>query len=68
MSDEADLADTQEQAYLAAALARRQATIPAVGQCYSCGEPVEGNLRFCDHECREDWERVEAARRRGGRE
>jgi hypothetical protein len=68
MSDEADLADAQEQAYLAAALARRQATIPAVGQCYSCAERVAEGRRFCDSDCATDWERIEAARRRGGRE
>ena len=65
--DEADAADlTQEQA-LTAALRRRHATLPAVGQCYSCGEPVEGNAKFCNAECREDFERAERARRMNGR-
>lgn len=68
MADEADVASVQEEAYLSAALNRRQASLPPAGQCYSCGEPVEGILRFCDTECREDWEKVESARRRGGRE
>lgn len=67
MSDEADVAAVQEEAYRAAALNRRHANLPSVGQCYACGEPVEGSLRFCDGECRDDWEKVEAARRRGGR-
>lgn len=65
--DEADAADITQQQTLAAALNRRHANLPSVGQCYACGEPVEGSLRFCDGECRDDWERVEAARRRGGR-
>ena len=68
MSDEIDIASVQEEAYRAAALNRRYASLPSVGQCYSCGEPVEGRLRFCDTDCRDDWEKDEAARRRGGRQ
>jgi hypothetical protein len=65
--DEADAADlTQEQA-LTAALRRRHATLPAVGQCYSCAEPVADGARFCDADCRQDWERAERARRMNGR-
>ena len=65
--DEADAADlTQEQA-LTAALRRRHATLPAVGQCYSCAEPVDDGARFCDADCRQDWERAERARRMNGR-
>jgi predicted nucleic acid-binding Zn ribbon protein len=64
--DEADAADlTQEQA-LTAALRRRHATLPAVGQCYSCAEPVADGARFCDADCRQDWERAERARRMNG--
>jgi hypothetical protein len=68
MSDEIDAAFVQEEAYRAAALNRRQASLPAAGICYACGERVAGAMqRFCDAECREDWERTEAARRRNGR-
>jgi hypothetical protein len=67
MSDEIDMAAAQEEAYRAAALNRRHASLPSVGQCYACGEPLEGSLRFCDTDCRDDWERTEAARKRGGR-
>lgn len=67
MSDEIDIASVQEEAYRAAALNRRHASLPAIGQCYSCGGPVEGRLRFCNLDCRDDWEKDEAARRRGGR-
>ena len=67
MSDEIDIASVQEEAYRAAALNRRHASLPSVGQCYSCGAPVEGSLRFCNADCRDDWEKDEAARRRGGR-
>ncbi len=67
MSDEADVAAVQEAAYLSAALNIRHTILPSIGQCYACGEPVDGKLRFCDTECRDDWQRDEAARRRGGR-
>jgi len=68
MSDELDMASVQEEVYLAAALNRRHASLTAVGICYACGERVAGTMqRFCDRECLQDWERVEAARRRNGR-
>jgi predicted nucleic acid-binding Zn ribbon protein len=65
--DEADAADLTQQQTLAAAMRRRNATLPAVGACYSCAEPVDGGARFCDAECREDYERAERARRMNGR-
>jgi len=65
--DEADAADLTVEQHLKRALARRNATLPAVGQCYSCAEPVEGNAKFCNAECREDFERAERARRMNGR-
>lgn len=30
--------------------------VEAVGKCYNCGDPLEGNKRWCDDACREDWE------------
>jgi hypothetical protein len=65
--DEADAADITAEQHLKRALARRHATLPAIGQCYSCAEPVEGSLRFCDRDCLDDYERVEKARRMNGR-
>lgn len=65
--DEADAADLTINQALAAAMRRRHATLPAVGQCYSCAEPVDDGRRFCDRECLEDFERVENARRMNGR-
>jgi hypothetical protein len=62
--DEADAADATVEQHLKRALARRNATLPAVGTCYSCAEPVDGARRFCDRECLEDWERMETGRRR----
>jgi len=65
--DEADIAQGHEERDRAAALRRRHATLPAVGQCYSCGEPVEDGRRFCDRDCLDDYERAERARRMNGR-
>jgi hypothetical protein len=66
--DDADAADLTQAQALTAALRRRHATLPAVGTCYSCAEKVEGTRKFCDRDCLDDFERIEAARRRGGRE
>jgi hypothetical protein len=65
--DDADIAQGHEERDRAVALRRRHATLPAVGQCYSCAEPVEGSLRFCDRDCLDDYERSEKARRMNGR-
>lgn len=66
--DESDAADATVEQHLKRALSRRHATLPAVGTCYSCAELVDAGRRFCDADCLADWERVEAARRRGGSE
>lgn len=65
--DDADAADLTQEQELSSALAKRKTTLIPVGRCYSCNESVEGNRRFCDKDCLEDWERVEDARRRGGK-
>ncbi len=65
--DEADAADATVEQHLKRALARRHATLPAIGQCYSCAELVGGSLRFCDRDCLDDYERAEKARRMNGR-
>ncbi len=65
--DEADAADATVEQHLKRALSRRHATLPAIGQCYSCAKPAEGSLRFCDRECLDDYERVEKARKLNGR-
>ena len=67
MSDEADAADLTAEQNLRDALTRRRTSLPAVGQCYSCAEPVEGSLRFCNKDCLDDYERAEKARRMNGR-
>lgn len=29
---------------------------PAVGYCHNCHEPLQPGARFCDSDCRDDWE------------
>lgn len=69
MADEADLANEcvaqdleramrkqrMEAAALAAALQRRS------GRCLNCEEDVEPGKRFCDEDCKEDFEKRENA-------
>lgn len=58
MSDEADQAAQQEAAALPAALRRRRPEAPpACGACLYCGEALTGNRRWCDQDCRDDWQR-----------
>ena len=64
--DDADAADLTQRHNLDAALSRRQAALPSSGRCYNCDAVVEGARRFCDSDCRVDWERVEHARRVNG--
>lgn len=39
---------------------RRQAAqldTAGIGVCINCGVPVDGDVRWCDDECRADWQR-----------
>ena len=67
MADEADQAQFVEARDLALALRHRHTTLAATGRCYSCDEDVPDGRKFCDRDCLDDFERVEAARKRGGR-
>ena len=56
----ADIADiTTDRLELEEAL-RRQRPIdigPApIGRCHNCEAPLEGEARFCDADCRGDWQ------------
>jgi hypothetical protein len=64
--DEADAAQHQEALAQQAAMRKRHATLPAIGRCYSCDAQVEAGRKFCDRDCLDDFERIEAARRRAG--
>ena len=69
MADICDQADVAIESNMQRAL--REAELSpkgpaAVGRCHACGHPLEQGRAFCDAECREDWEYVEAAKRRNG--
>lgn len=67
--DEIERAQEREQADRAAAIAAalaRAPALPACGECYNCQSAVPPGLRFCDADCRSDWdERKRAEVRRG---
>ena len=37
--------------------------LPFIGSCHNCGESLLSPLRFCDADCRDDWEARERSRR-----
>lgn len=60
MADDADLTDAHLEREMQARLAwlrRPQQALPYSGQCYWCGEKVHAPKRWCDADCRDDWER-----------
>jgi hypothetical protein len=42
---------------------RKPAGPPATGHCVFCGEAVAQGVRWCNRDCREDWEREARARK-----
>lgn len=70
MADDADRADAEIERATRVAIRNAQVTYtPATGECFNCevkfsaGDPVR---RFCDAECRDDWE-TEQRRKASGR-
>jgi len=66
MPDEADQAHAIEEHNRTMAQRQRHTTLPAVGKCHYCDELVDAGRRFCGRDCLEDFERIDAARKRGG--
>ncbi len=58
MADEIDQAnDTAQQTLdLALASARCCCALPAIGVCHNCGAVVIDDHKFCDVDCRDDWQ------------
>ena len=50
-----------------AAIRRRIDVMPSLGYCYYCGEALRAGKRFCDADCRDDYDRHEELQRRLGR-
>lgn len=52
-----DQATEQEEQERERALSRREPEGPeATGLCLHCGEPLGGGARWCNCECRDDWQ------------
>ena len=69
MVDIVDEAGEREEELRAKALAKRKPAGPPIcGRCYHCDEPVEHPRRWCDDDCKADWERLQTvAADRAGR-
>jgi hypothetical protein len=68
MSDDADRAQWRIEQDLRVAMAHARA-VPALsghGACHFCDEPVALEALFCGSDCRDDYDREAAARRRAG--
>ena len=57
--DESDMATEQEmmatERYIRAALTKFS-PLPPTGFCYNCDEPLPNERKFCDSDCRDDWQ------------
>lgn len=60
-ADPSDRATQRELEITADALSevRRAAVLPDIGCCHNCGELTGVGRRFCDSDCRDDFERRE---------
>ncbi len=59
--DPNDIASETEQLLRDDALRARRPEAPAyTGRCFWCDAPVAAPRRWCDAECRDEWERFEA--------
>lgn len=69
MSDHVDNTDKIIFAEVARGLAavRRRPALVAYGCCHYCDEPLAPVLLFCDVDCRDDYEKAQAAMIRAGR-
>ena len=70
VQDRADQAEAAEQRFRDAALAYRKPALVPCGRCYWCDEPVHPGEFFCRPDaggsCRDDFEVMQAAKRRNG--
>lgn len=58
MADDADITQERQERELDLFLRERRAPlIQATGVCLNCNTPLKGERRWCDADCRDDWER-----------
>lgn len=67
IADALDRASIEEQRELdrciAAAKQSTKPPLPAIGSCHNCDESLRPGMRFCDADCRDDYEKRKAAKR-----
>lgn len=64
MSDVIDMANDRAERDLELALkSKRPAGPDATGRCLWCNAPVPRGVRWCDADCRDDWEHEKLLRR-----
>lgn len=69
MTDDADSSDAKIEAAILEGIrrVREGKALPWTGECHYCEDAVPEPLRFCDADCRDDYERIEHSRRLRGR-
>jgi hypothetical protein len=62
--DDADITEARAESDMLANLSnsRRPAGPAPSGKCHYCDEQVDPTARFCNHECRDGWEREQRRR------
>ena len=66
MADDVDLASDRAERELAEALKFREPELKPIGVCYWCDSEVNADRTFCDSDCRDDYQRSRAAKKRIG--
>jgi len=69
MADEIDRANEEAEFFLSRSIRNNLAarrSISARGACLFCREALAEGLRFCDADCRDDFDRLSEARKRSG--
>jgi hypothetical protein len=67
MSDKIDRAGERVELFARIDLARRVPEgPPPTGFCLNCGDPVAPGLRWCNADCRDDWQYFDAQLRKRG--
>lgn len=69
MADEADRAQAQLDALapFEIGMSKKKEGPPPIGRCYFCEAPVDGAMRWCGDDCRNDWEYEQRRKREQGR-
>ncbi len=69
IADPSDMATELEELHLQVSLANQRAAprMKPKGVCYYCSDPVPAESLFCDADCCQWYEDLEAAKRRNGR-